>query len=160
MKSHLKRIFAAGAVVALGAQVFQPDRTNPESDPALSIRQDPAADPVVIDLLARACFDCHTNETQWPWYTNITPVNFLTARDVREGREHLDLSRWMELPPSRRASMAERMADEVLDGSMPLPPYLLTHAPARWSEEEKQVFLDWAAAIADSLASEKTASGK
>jgi hypothetical protein len=151
MKPLRKRILVAGAVIALGAQVFQPDRTNPETDPSLSIRQDPWATPEILGLMERACFDCHTNETRWPWYSAVTPVNFLTVRDVEEGRKHLNLSEWSSQPRSRRASALERMADEVTDGAMPLPPYVLMHSEAKWTEEEKKMFLNWAYAAQDSL---------
>lgn len=151
MKPLLKRILAAGAVIAVGAQFFQPDRTNPVSDPALSIRQDPFVTPEVLGLMERACFDCHTNETRWPWYASVTPVNFLTVRDVQEGRKHLNLAEWMSQARGRRASALERMADEVTDGAMPLPPYVLMHSEAKWTDEEKQRFVDWAYATQDSL---------
>jgi hypothetical protein len=155
MKPLFKRILAAGIVIAAGAQLFQPERTNPSWDPALSIRQDPLVTPDALRLMERACFDCHTNETSWPWYSKITPVNFLTVRDVDKGREHLDLSLWMSMAPARRASALERMADEVTDGSMPLPPYVLMHSEAGWTEAEKQSFLDWAYAAQDSLMSSR-----
>ncbi len=151
MKLLIKRILLAGAVIAIGAQAFRPDRTNPSVDPALSIRHEPRISAEIVGLLHRACFDCHSNETRWPWYTNITPVNFLTVRDVEEGRKHLDLSTWMNQAPARRASALERMYDEVIDSAMPLAPYLLLHPEASWTLEEKQAFLDWAAATQDSL---------
>ena len=151
MKSLIKRILLAGAVIALVAQAFRPDRTNPADDPSLSIRRDPLMTPTVLGLMERACFDCHTNETRWPWYTNITPVNFLVARDVAGGRQHINLSAWLTHAPAKRASFLEQMYDEVSDGAMPLPPYLLMHSEASWTDDDKKAFLDWAAATQDSL---------
>jgi hypothetical protein len=153
MKLLLKRIVVAGAVIAAGAQFFQPDRTNPASDPAMSIRQDPLVTTEVMGLMERACFDCHTNETRWPWYSNVTPINYLTVRDVEEGRKHMDLSAWLSQAPARRASSLERMYDEVTDGAMPLPPFVLMHPEAKWTDDEKKTFLDWASALQDSLMS-------
>lgn len=151
MKSLTKRILVAGAVIALMAQAIRPDRTNPSGNPALSIRHDSLMTPSVLGLIERSCFDCHTYETRWPWYTIVTPVNFLVARDVAEGREHLNLSEWLAHPPGKRASLLERMYDEVSDDAMPLAPYLLMHSEASWTDNEKKVFLDWAAAAQDSL---------
>jgi hypothetical protein len=151
MKPLYKRILAAGVVIAVVAQFVRPDRTNPETDPSLSIRNDSLLTPAVLSLLERACFDCHTNETIWPWYSNITPVNFLVVRDVSEGRKHINLAEWSSQPVARRASMLERMYDEVSDGNMPLPPYLLFHPEASFSEEEKTQLLDWLASTQDSL---------
>ena len=151
MKSLIIRILLAGTVIALIAQAFRPDRTNPASDSSLSIRRDPLMTPIVLGLMERSCFDCHTNETRWPWYTNVTPVNFLVTRDVAGGRQHINLSEWLSHAPGKRASFLEQMYDEVSDGAMPLPPYLLMHPEASWTDDEKNSFLDWAAATQDSL---------
>lgn len=151
MKSVIKRILVAGAVIAVVAQAIRPDRTNPSGNPALSIRHDSLMTSPVLGLMERSCFDCHTYETRWPWYTIVTPVNFLVARDVAEGRRHLNLSEWLTLAPGKRASLLEQMNDEVSDGAMPLAPYLLMHSEASWTDDEKKTFLDWAAAAQDSL---------
>jgi hypothetical protein len=151
MKLLIRRIIMAGAVIGVVAQAFRPERSNPASDPSLSIRRDPLMTPDVLELMDRSCFDCHTNETRWPWYTNLTPVNFLVARDVARGRQRVNLSNWLSYAPGRRASLLEQMVDEVSDSSMPLAPYRLMHPEASWSDEEKKTFLDWAAATQDSL---------
>ncbi len=151
MKPLYKRILTAGLVIAAAAQFIRPERTNPQTDPALSIRNDSLLTPAVLGLIERACFDCHTNETNWPWYSSVTPVNFLVARDVSEGRGHLNLSQWLSQPPARRASSLERMYDEVSDGAMPLPPYLILHPEASLTDDEKKMLLDWLASTQDSL---------
>ena len=57
----------------------------------------------VLEVLRRACYDCHSNETAWPWYTHVAPVNFLVAHDVEEGREHLNFSEWDRYDAEKRA---------------------------------------------------------
>jgi mono/diheme cytochrome c family protein len=84
------------------------------------------------DLAVRACFDCHSNETTWPWYSNIAPLSWLIQRDVDEGREHLNFSEW-----NRRQRSGES-AETVREGEMPPPYYTVTHPNARLSDAEMQ----------------------
>jgi mono/diheme cytochrome c family protein len=90
------------------------------------------------DLAVRACFDCHSNETLWPWYSNVAPVSWLVQRDVDEGREEL-YSEW------NRSQEGEESAETVRESSMPPRSYLLTHPDARLTDAEL-------AALADGLA--------
>lgn len=89
--------------------------------------------PQTRELAQRACFDCHSNETMWPWYSNIAPVSWLVQRDVEEGREHLNFSEW-----GRGHEEADEMAEVIYEGSMPPSYFLITHPEARLSEAEKQ----------------------
>jgi mono/diheme cytochrome c family protein len=84
------------------------------------------------DLAVRACFDCHSNETTWPWYSNIAPLSWLIQRDVDEGREHLNFSEW-----NRRQRSGES-AETVREGEMPPNYYTVTHPNARLSDAEMQ----------------------
>lgn len=88
------------------------------------------------ELAVRACFDCHSNETVWPWYSNIAPVSWLVQRDVDEGRAHLNFSEW------NRPQEADESAETVREGSMPPRVYLLTHSEARLSETELAALAD------------------
>lgn len=82
------------------------------------------------DLAVRACFDCHSNETVWPWYSKVAPVSWLVQRDVDEGRDELNYSEW------NRAQEGEESAEKVREGSMPPRTYLLTHPDARLTDAE------------------------
>lgn len=92
--------------------------------------------PRTRELAARACFDCHSNETVWPWYSNIAPVSWLVYHDVLEGREHLNFSDWS----NQRGAGADpgEAAQAISGGQMPPSYYLLIHPDARLSEAEKQ----------------------
>ena len=150
-KILLKRIFIAGIVVFLVAQAFRPERTNPVSDPSHSILNDPVIPPPMLDRLQRTCFDCHSNGTHWPWYSLVTPVNFLLTRDVNGGRSHMNMSEWMTLKPGKRASLLERISDEVTDGTMPLAPYAMMHADAQLTPADRKALADWASAAQDTI---------
>lgn len=88
-------------------------------------------------LAQRACFDCHSNESVWPWYSNIAPVSWLVQRDVNEGREALNFSDWGRNPPEHEDEHDE-IGEQVREGEMPLPVYLLLHPEASLSEAEKE----------------------
>lgn len=89
--------------------------------------------PQTRELAVRACFDCHSNETSWPWYTNVAPVSWLTQRDVEEGRQRLNFSQWGQ----RRQEMDE-IAEVIYNGEMPPAQFLITHPEARLTDPEKQ----------------------
>jgi hypothetical protein len=103
------------------------DHTNP------SVLQEPAWDSGETRALAvRACYDCHSNETAWPWYSNIAPVSWLVQRDVDEGRRRLNFSEW-----GTRRERADEAAEVVQEGEMPPFYYLPLHPEARLSSQEK-----------------------
>jgi len=83
-------------------------------------------------LAKRACFDCHSNETVWPWYSNIAPISWLTQRDVDEGRQKLNFSEW------NRPQKADEVIEVIQKGEMPPKIYLLTHPQARLTQAEKE----------------------
>ncbi len=94
--------------------------------------QEPAWDsPQTRALAVRACFDCHSNETAWPWYTSVAPVSWLIQRDVDGGRRRLNFSEWTG--PTRRTSEVARV---VAEGEMPMAIYLVMHPSARLTQTE------------------------
>jgi hypothetical protein len=88
------------------------------------------------DLAKRACFDCHSNETVWPWYSNIAPVSWLVQHDTEEGRSKLNFSEWQSA--GSRGRETGEIFEVVQEGSMPPLQYLPTHPEARLSAQEKQ----------------------
>jgi len=89
--------------------------------------------PRTLALAKRACFDCHSNETTWPWYSHVAPVSWLVQDHVDEGREHLNFSEF-----GKHQDDAYEAAEEVAEGEMPPWDYLLTHPEARLSDVEKR----------------------
>ena len=126
----------AGAGVLLAAQLIRPNRDNPFSDPASAF--DAVVDPPrqLSAALQRSCGDCHSNETVWPWYSNIAPVSWLVAYDVKEGRARLNLSEWNRFGPNMSRSRVLDMCDEVSAGKMPLPAFTWIHPEARLNNTE------------------------
>ena len=101
------------------------------------VHREPAWDaPATRDLARRACFDCHSNEVRWPWYSHVAPVSWLVRHDVDEGRRELNFSEW-----DLRQKHAGKAAREVEKGSMPPWPYRLSHSDARLSTVEKSALV-------------------
>jgi mono/diheme cytochrome c family protein len=128
------RITAATLVLlALGVQ-FVPYGHGRSNPPVL---QEPEWDrPSTRALVARACFDCHSNETRWPWYSQVAPVSWLVREHVEEGRDKLNFSEW-----NRSNQEADEAAEAVSKGEMPLASYLLLHPSARLSPDEKRAII-------------------
>jgi mono/diheme cytochrome c family protein len=89
--------------------------------------------PATRELFFRSCGDCHSNETSWPWYSNIAPVSWLVQKDVDEGREEFNVSEW-----NRTENEGDEAAEEVREGEMPLFIYTLTHPEARLSDADRE----------------------
>jgi hypothetical protein len=130
--------------VALVAVQFVPvDRTNPPIDATLSLN----APAPVIAIVERACFNCHSQATVWPWYAYVAPMSWLVERDVTEGREEMNLSEWGSWSESRRAYMASEIVEMTESEEMPPWFYKPFHADSKLSEEDLKVLKDWAESV-------------
>jgi hypothetical protein len=140
MKKKLKWIFIA-LVAAFGLLQFaNPPQTNPPVVNAFAITNAP---PQVAAQLRAACYDCHSHETKWPWYSHIAPVSWLVANDVDEGRKHLNFSDWPVADPLRAAKRLENMSDEIGYGDMPPKKYTAIHADARLTDAGRKELTGW-----------------
>ena len=99
--------------------------------------------PDVASILDRSCRDCHSNQTVWPWYTNVAPISWWLSNHVNEGRRDLNMSEWGRLPRDRQERKLRQICDEVEDGAMPMSSYLPMHPAARLSEQDKKTLCDW-----------------
>lgn len=126
-------VLAAG-VLALAAIQLVPYGRAHENPP---VAAEPAWDgPRTEELVRGACYDCHSNETRWPWYAHVAPASWLLQRDVDEGRATMNFSEW-RYEPEEAAFVAVAIEQVVRDGEMPPPQYRLLHGDARLSEQEK-----------------------
>ncbi|HSL96180.1 MAG TPA: heme-binding domain-containing protein [Thermoleophilia bacterium] len=131
-------LLVAGALL-LAAIQFVPYGRQHENPP---VTAEPAWDSERTEELVRAaCYDCHSNETRWPWYSHIAPTSWLLTRDVDEGREVLNFSEW-SFSPEEAAFVAVAIEEVVRDGEMPPREYRLMHPEARLSEAEQQELID------------------
>jgi mono/diheme cytochrome c family protein len=128
-------LFAAIGVIVIFALLQLVPYGRDHSNPA--VVTEPQWDSLQTrELAARACFDCHSNETHWPWYSNVAPVSWLVQRDVQEGRRRLNFSEWNQ--PQRATN---EVGEVINEGEMPPWFYLPLHASARLTPAEKQALV-------------------
>jgi hypothetical protein len=101
-------------------------------------------EPATRDLLIRACADCHSDATRYPWYSVLPYVSRMIDDDVRRGREHLNLSKWSEYSRLRRQRALTGIANQVKDRLMPMPEYVRLHPAARLTDAEVNAVFEWA----------------
>jgi hypothetical protein len=141
MKKFLKWIFVALVVVFGLLQFTNPPRTNPSVVNDLLTTSGPP--PPVVAMLHAACYDCHSNETKWPWYGRVAPMSWLIADDVNEGRKNLNLSDWPADNPTRAAKRLENMSEQIDYRDMPPKKYTAIHVNARLTESQRKELTDW-----------------
>jgi hypothetical protein len=97
----------------------------------------------VADILKNACYDCHSNQVDFPWYAKVAPASWLVARDIREGKEQLNFSEWEDYSKRNKIGKLESIQEEVTSGAMPLKVYTLMHKEARLSAEQTEAIRAW-----------------
>jgi hypothetical protein len=97
-------------------------------------------------ILKRACYDCHSHETVWPWYSYVAPVSWWVAKDVHQGREELNFSTWGAYSTKERVEKMQESREEVEEGAMPPWFYTTAHRDARLSREDRAMLHTWALA--------------
>ena len=143
MRVLLKRLGLTLATLFVAIQFFRPQRSNPPVDGRRAIQAHLEVTPAAARVLDRSCRDCHTQETRWPWYSNVAPASWLVADHVNHARSHMNLSDWAAYSPEDARHNLERMCRLARQGEMPLPSYLWIHRSARPSSEDVQALCDW-----------------
>jgi hypothetical protein len=153
VKKRLKWIF--GIVIAAFAllQLFNPPRTNPPVAPGHDLFATNPPPPQIAATLRGACYDCHSYETTWPWYSRVAPVSWWIAGHINDGRERLNFSEWPHDDAKRAARKLNDISGAVRDGDMPWPSYARIHKPARLTDEQRNELADWAEQEAERLKS-------
>ncbi|KAB2807321.1 heme-binding domain-containing protein [Phaeocystidibacter luteus] len=131
-----------GLLIALVIMQFiQPDKTNPESDPSQDFITMNSIDGEIGHLLKTACYDCHSNNTTWPWYSSVAPFSYVVAHHVEEGREHLNFSVWGTYSAERANHKLEECVEEIVEGEMPMAGYVALHSEADLTEEQLEMLM-------------------
>lgn len=128
----------AVAMVLVLIQLIPADRTNPP------VRIDVNAPDEVKEILRRACYDCHSHETRWPWYSRVAPVSWWIADHVEHGRGDLNFSEWPALDFYAQELAFKDIEEQITKGEMPLRNYTILHPEARLTDDERETILGWA----------------
>lgn len=142
-KRIFKRILLVLLLIFVVMQFFRIDKTNPpvvEGEDFIAVAQ---PDAEMEKILRSACYDCHSNETNYPWYSNVAPVSWMLKDHIEEGREHLNFSKWGSFPLKKQNHKLHECAEEVEEGEMPLNSYTWTHGDASLSSAQKEKLAAW-----------------
>jgi hypothetical protein len=151
MRARFKKIALAGIIVLALIQFIQPARNQSgqvlETDVSRIIT---VPDPVQTSL-KKACYDCHSNNTDYPWYTYVQPIGWLMSNHIRNGKEKLNFSDFGAYSKRRQASKLKSIASQVENDEMPISSYTWMHKNALLSQTEKDLIITWANSTRDSL---------
>jgi len=136
----IKRILFILLAITVVAQFFQPDRSVPVVDPANDMLVMTQAPTDIRTLVEGACYDCHSDKTNYPWYAYITPMNFIVQDHINEGRAVLNFSDRDKYAGSEAAG---ECGESIVEGEMPPAYYRLMHTHGRLSQQDQQKIVDW-----------------
>jgi hypothetical protein len=150
-RGAFRTILGSAAIAILAAQLVRPDRSNP------AVQGDLSAPPVVKDALERGCYDCHSNQTRWPWYSAVAPFSWWIHHDVDEGRRRFNFSSWTDYTsdPGTEDQKLDEVARLIASRAMPPRYYIMMHPQARLTSEERIAITRW---IADEKSSHASSS--
>lgn len=146
LKKVLRIVAVVVAVLFAGVQFVRPERTNPPAGEGRSLAEHVAVPAEVGAVLDRACMDCHSNKTRWPWYSEVAPVSWFVADHVNHGRHDLNFSDWSRYDAGESAEMLEQICHEVKTGQMPLDSYVMLHPKAKLTPADVKTLCDWSSA--------------
>ena len=134
----IRGLLLGAAIFFAVIQIIPARRTNPP------VRSDIKASGEVGEILRRACYDCHSHETRWPWYSRVAPISWWMVSHVNEARGDLNFSEWPRFDPELVGMALRDIEMQVAQKKMPLPSYTIMHAGARLSDEERETLVSWA----------------
>lgn len=146
-----QKILIGIGLVFVILQFFGAEKTNPPEAAPLYIE-----DEAVVKIFERSCDDCHTNRTNWPWYSYVAPISWYVVDDVDHGRKEMNFSIFENYSKKRQIHKIEEIKEEIEKGKMPMDEYLITHPDAELSDEDKRIVYAWVDAKLASYEAQKT----
>lgn len=143
MKSLILKILAGLFLILIILQFFGPDTSSPAADPSKDFISNTQPPEQVNDILKSACYDCHSYQTKYPWYSRIEPVSWWLQDHINEGRDEFNMSLWTDYSTSRADHKLEEAIELVEEEEMPLPSYTWVHGDARLTSEQRKALTNW-----------------
>ena len=140
----IKNILLIFLLVFVVAQFFRPEKNLGAYSSIDFFLEETSPSDEVKTILKESCYDCHSDYTKYPWYSNITPVNFWLANHIKAGKKHFNVSNWEGNSLDRKDHKIEELIEEVEEKKMPLTSYTLTHSQAKLSDKQIKSIIDWA----------------
>ena len=155
MKKIIKKILFIGLIIFLLMQLYQPARNESfEQDITANFTKVYNVPKNVEAILRTSCYDCHSNNTNYPWYSNIQPVRFFMEHHIKEAKEDLNFSEWGNYSKRKQENKLDRIVKQIKSDEMPLASYTLIHKNARLTTVQKKEVMDWISKIKDSISSQ------
>lgn len=142
--STQKKILIGLLVVFIAIQFYRPEKNSSKEQDTVAFLQETNPPQEVRDILKNTCFDCHSNNTVYPWYNNIAPVSFWLADHIEEGKSELNFSEWNTYSNEKKDHKLEEIYEETERKSMPLKEYTWTHSEAKLTDVQIDAVVKWA----------------
>jgi hypothetical protein len=151
MKKFLKRLFLVLLLAFIVIQFFRPGKNISAGISANDITKQYVVPDSVLAILKTSCYDCHSNNTAYPWYNNIQPVAWWLKSHIDDGKRGLNFSEFATYRIGKQYRRMDDINKQIKDGEMPLSSYTLIHGNAKLNDQQKLVIANWANNIRDSI---------
>jgi len=139
----MKKVIVVLLVAFIIIQFFPIDKTNPPPTPGMDFLKIKKTPPHIAKIISTSCYDCHSNESKYPWYADIAPSSWLLKNHINEGRKHLNFSTFATYEPKRQVHKLEECIEMVEKEEMPLDSYYLGHQDAKLTPEQRQELIKY-----------------
>lgn len=143
VKSILKKVLIVLIVALALLQLYRPAKNISTEVSVNAIGQHYDVPETVDKLLRTSCYDCHSNNTVYPWYSNVQPVALFLDNHIRDGKKHLNFDEFNTYSTERKQKKFKEIAEEIEEGEMPMTSYTLIHQNAKLSAADKKLLVDW-----------------
>lgn len=140
----LKKVFLALLLILVIIQFFRPQKNVAQGDHTEAFLAETTPPLQVKTILEQSCYDCHSNNTVYPWYNNVAPISFWLADHIKHGKGHLNFSEWDGYDNKKKDHKLEEVEEMISEGEMPLNEYTWTHKEARLTEDQRTAIIEWA----------------
>ncbi|MGB5387787.1 heme-binding domain-containing protein [Eudoraea sp.] len=140
----MKKMAKLLLLVFIAIQFFRPEKNINQGNHLASFINETNPPENVKTILTRSCYDCHSNNTEYPWYNNIAPVSWWLSFHVKDAKTHLNLSEWDNYSERQKDHKLEELIEVIEEAEMPLKEYTWVHQEARLSAEQREAILEWA----------------
>ncbi|UZT99852.1 heme-binding domain-containing protein [Chryseobacterium fluminis] len=139
----MKKVLVVILVAFIILQFFPIDKTNPAPTPGMDFLTIKKTPPETAEMIRTSCYDCHSNETAYPWYSNFAPASWFLKNHINEGRKHLNFSTFATYEPKRQLHKLEECIEMVGKKEMPLESYFVGHQDAKLTDEQRKLLIDY-----------------
>lgn len=139
----LKKITLVVVLIFIAMQFYRPTKNSSPGNHTVVFLTETNPSPELKEIFETSCYDCHSNNTSYPWYNNIAPISYWLANHVDEGKDHLNFSEWDSYSRDKKDHLLEELEEEVVKGEMPLDEYTWIHGDAELSRAEVNAISEW-----------------